>query len=92
MCDLIQQNPDVYLGPQAHKGDQLPFLFKIICAAQPLSLQIHPNKKAAQKRFAKENANGIPIRVKERLYKDDNHKPELVYALTPFKAMNSFVP
>ncbi len=90
LCDLIQQNPAAYLGPQAQKGDQLPFLFKVLCAAQPLSLQVHPDKQAAQKGFAKENARRIPITAKERLYKDDNHKPELLYALTPFKAMNGF--
>jgi mannose-6-phosphate isomerase class I len=40
--------------------------------------------------FAKENAAGIPLDAAERNYKDPNHKPELVFALTPFLAMNAF--
>ncbi|MDU1755585.1 MAG: mannose-6-phosphate isomerase, class I, partial [Citrobacter sp.] len=40
--------------------------------------------------FAKENAAGIPMDAAERNYKDPNHKPELVFALTPFLAMNAF--
>lgn len=90
LFDLIQKNPTAYLGKQAQKNAQLPFLFKVLCVAQPLSIQVHPDRQTAQKGFAKENAEGIPITARERHYKDDNHKPELVYALTSFKAMNGF--
>ncbi|PHM28706.1 mannose-6-phosphate isomerase [Xenorhabdus budapestensis] len=90
---LIAQNPEKYLGKKvADQFQRLPFLFKVLCAAQPLSIQVHPDKPSAEKGFAKENAAGIPLDSPQRNYKDDNHKPELVYALTPFKAMNAFRP
>lgn len=69
---------------------ELPFLFKVLCAAQPLSIQVHPSKHAAEEGFAREESAGIAINAANRNYKDPNHKPELVYALTPFKAMNGF--
>jgi mannose-6-phosphate isomerase len=50
----------------------------VLCAAQPLSIQVHPNKQASEIGFAKENAAGIPLDAAERNYKDPNHKPELV--------------
>lgn len=90
---LIESNPEAYLGKKvAQAYHRLPFLFKVLCAAQPLSVQVHPNKAYAEVGFAKENAAGIPLDSPIRNYKDDNHKPELIYALTPFKAMNAFRP
>lgn len=74
----------------ANRFGELPFLFKVLCAAQPLSIQVHPNKCNSEIGFAKENAAGIPMDAAERNYKDPNHKPELVFALTPFLAMNAF--
>lgn len=74
----------------AERFGELPFLFKVLCADQPLSIQVHPSKTAAEQGFARENAAGIPLSAAERNYKDANHKPELVYALTPFQAMNGF--
>ncbi|MFG1172636.1 mannose-6-phosphate isomerase [Erwiniaceae bacterium CAU 1747] len=76
----------------AERFNELPFLFKVLCADQPLSIQVHPSKSAAIEGFARENAAGIPPDAPNRNYKDDNHKPELVYALTPFRAINGFRP
>lgn len=91
--DLIDSAPETYLGQQvAQTYHRLPYLFKVLCAAQPLSVQVHPNKTYAEVGFAKENAAGIPLDSPVRNYKDDNHKPELIFALTPFKAMNAFRP
>ncbi|MEQ9720940.1 mannose-6-phosphate isomerase [Yersinia alsatica] len=89
--DVIEQDPDANLGHDVfQRFGELPFLFKVLCAAQPLSIQVHPSKRAAEIGFAKENQAGIPLDAAERNYKDANHKPELVYALTPFQAMNGF--
>lgn len=89
--DLIDEAPSRLLGESvARRFGELPFLFKVLCAAQPLSIQVHPNKQASEVGFAKENAAGIPLSAAERNYKDPNHKPELVFALTPFLAMNAF--
>ncbi|MCU6365949.1 mannose-6-phosphate isomerase [Enterobacter quasiroggenkampii] len=89
--DVIEANKTALLGDKvAQRFGELPFLFKVLCADQPLSIQVHPNKQASEIGFAKENAAGIPLDAAERNYKDPNHKPELVFALTPFLAMNAF--
>lgn len=89
--DVIDSNKSALLGDAvASRFGELPFLFKVLCAAQPLSIQVHPNKHNSEVGFAKENAAGIPMDAAERNYKDPNHKPELVFALTPFLAMNAF--
>lgn len=89
--DVIEADKAALLGDKvAQRFGELPFLFKVLCADQPLSIQVHPNKQASEIGFAKENAAGIPLDAAERNYKDPNHKPELVFALTPFLAMNAF--
>src|SRR5688572_303820 len=89
--DQISADLTAQLGDKvAKRFGELPFLFKVLCADQPLSIQVHPSKSAAEIGYAKENAAGIPLDAAERNYKDPNHKPELVYALTPFQAMNGF--
>ncbi|EMF0716355.1 mannose-6-phosphate isomerase [Citrobacter freundii] len=89
--EVIDQDKSALLGDAvAKRFGELPFLFKVLCAAQPLSIQVHPNKHNSELGFAKENAAGIPMDAAERNYKDPNHKPELVFALTPFLAMNAF--
>lgn len=89
--DVIDADKATLLGREvAERFGELPFLFKVLCAAQPLSIQVHPNKRASEIGFAKENAAGIAMDAAERNYKDPNHKPELVFALTPFLAMNAF--
>ncbi|MBL7637470.1 mannose-6-phosphate isomerase [Atlantibacter hermannii] len=89
--DVIDADKSTLLGDAVTtRFGELPFLFKVLCADQPLSIQVHPNKQASEAGFAKENAAGIPLDAAERNYKDPNHKPELVFALTPFLAMNAF--
>ena len=70
-------------------GGRLPFLVKILAAARPLSLQVHPDKAHAAAAFAAENRSGAT----ERDYLDDNHKPELISALRDgFEALCGFRP
>ncbi|WP_038904374.1 mannose-6-phosphate isomerase [Dickeya zeae] len=89
--DLINKDPSAFLGAAvAKRFGELPFLFKVLCAEQPLSIQVHPSKSAAEVGFARENAAGIALDSPQRNYKDANHKPELVFALTPYLAMNGF--
>ena len=76
---------------EAH-GDQLPFLVKLLAAAAPLSIQAHPSLEQAQEGFARENAEGIALNSPHRNYKDPNHKPELIVALTEFRALAGFRP
>jgi mannose-6-phosphate isomerase len=75
------------------RGEKLPFLLKVLAAGEPLSLQAHPTIAQAREGFARENAAGIPLDAPERNYKDELHKPELVYALSdPFIALAGFRP
>lgn len=91
LAEVIAADPRHWLGEAvAERFAGLPFLFKVLCADQPLSIQVHPCKAAAQAGFDRENAAGISLEATDRNYKDANHKPELVYALTPFHAMNGF--
>ena len=68
----------------------LPFLFKFLAAENPLSIQTHPNTIQAQEGFERENKAGIPLSAAERNYRDPNHKPEIICALSPFTAMAGF--
>lgn len=72
-------------------GD-LPFMVKFLAAERPLSLQVHPSRSMAEIGFAREEEAGIPLDSPERVYKDRNHKPEMVYALTTFDSLIGFRP
>jgi len=89
---LVARDPDFFLGPEVGHtfGDRLPFLFKVLAAEAPLSIQAHPNLEQARRGYADEEKRGIPINAPERNYRDENHKPELICALTPFTAMCGF--
>src|SRR5690606_38457005 len=89
---LVMEDPATVLGEgvRARFGDRLPYLLKLIAAERPLSLQVHPSLERAREGFAREEAAGVPVDAPHRNYRDANHKPELVYALTPFRAMCGF--
>ena len=90
--EYISQNPKQYLGDECAEkfSNKLSFLFKVLSAQSPLSIQSHPNKEQAIEGWKKENEARIPLHAYNRNYKDDNHKPELVYAITEFHALNGF--
>ncbi|MDR0998871.1 MAG: mannose-6-phosphate isomerase, class I, partial [Treponema sp.] len=89
--DLIAANPERYLGkPAAKDFGGLPFLFKLLAAARPLSIQAHPNPEQAREGWERENGKGIPLDAPNRNYKDACHKPEILCALNPFTAMCGF--
>jgi mannose-6-phosphate isomerase len=73
-------------------GSKLSFLVKFLAADSPLSIQVHPNALQAKAGFAKENAAGIDLADPKRNYKDDSHKPEILIALSAFKALCGFRP
>ncbi len=92
LAEHIAAEPGRVLGADISRRfeGRLPFLFKVIAAAEPLSLQAHPSIEQAREGFRREEAAGVPLTARERNYKDDNHKPELVCALTPFVALCGF--
>ena len=91
---VIAAAPDAVLGAgtAAAFGGELPFLFKVLAAAMPLSIQAHPNRAEAECGFAQEERLGIPADDPTRNYRDRNHKPELLVALTDFHALRGFRP
>ncbi len=90
--DQIELAPAGLLGEEvaASFAGKLPFLFKVLSAARALSIQAHPNLEQAREGFARENQLGIPVDAPNRNYRDENHKPEIICALTPFYALNGF--
>jgi mannose-6-phosphate isomerase len=92
LIDWIAEDPTGILGADVaiQFSNQLPFLFKVLAAAQPLSLQAHPNREQARAGFDREDRVGIPIDSPMRCYRDRLHKPELICALTTFFAMSGF--
>jgi mannose-6-phosphate isomerase len=89
---LIAQYPIEMLGPEVAKqfNNQLPYLFKLLAAGEPLSIQAHPDKRQAREGYRLENAKGIALDSPLRNYKDNHHKPECMCALTTFWGLCGF--
>lgn len=94
LAEVIAANPIPMLGADSISrfGLELPFLMKVLAAERPLSLQAHPTKERATTRSTEEDLAGVPLTSPTRLYKDSNHKPELICALTTFEALCGFRP
>lgn len=92
LLEVIDADPRAELGTLcAERYDgRLPFLMKILAAEEPLSLQAHPSLQQAKEGFARENERGIDVGAPDRNYRDENHKPELVVALSEFHALAGF--
>lgn len=89
---LIEKSPTEILGQATAQrfANQIPYLLKILDVDKMLSIQAHPNKAEAERGFAAENAAGIPLNAFNRNFKDDNHKPEMMTALTDFWLLHGF--
>lgn len=87
--EVIAADPEGTLG-QAERFGRLPYLMKLLAAARPLSIQAHPTLSRAREGYAQEEAAGVPVDAPHRNYRDDNHKPEMIVALTPFSALCGF--
>lgn len=92
LLDAIAADGERALGSDvvARFGPQLPYLLKVIAAERPLSLQVHPRVERAHQGYDEEEAAGVPVDAPHRNFKDRNHKPELVFALTRFDAVCGF--
>jgi len=89
--EYIVNNPSETITDKVfnHFGE-LPYLFKILDVKEMLSIQVHPTKIEAEKGFDAEEAAGIPISAPHRNYKDRNHKPEVMVALSDFWLLHGF--
>lgn len=89
---FLDSNLNQTLGTEiAQKFGRLPFLFKVLDVNDMLSIQVHPSKLEAEKGFRFENEKGIPLDAPFRNYKDDNHKPEIMVALSEFWLLHGFL-
>ena len=91
LIEFLSQNPTA-LGQASRQqfGDELPYLLKILDVEKPLSIQLHPTKDQAEKGFEAENAKGVSLTDSTRIYKDRNHKPEMMIALSDFWLLHGF--
>ncbi|MFJ3672411.1 mannose-6-phosphate isomerase, class I [Streptomyces sp. NPDC090106] len=92
LADVIDADPAGELGEAAVAtfGPRLPFLLKLLAAGAPLSLQVHPDLAQAKEGYEDEERRGVPVDAGHRNYKDANHKPELICALTEFDGLCGF--
>ncbi len=89
----IREQPEGALGSYTTgRFGRLPYLLKILDVKDMLSIQVHPTKRNAELEFAAENKRGVPLNAADRNYKDDNHKPELMLALSEFYLLHGFKP
>lgn len=90
--DVIAEEAQPYLGTRVCDifGDRLPFLMKVLAVNEPLSLQVHPSDERARLGHRRENDEGVPVDAGHRNYKDQWHKPELIFAITRFEGLAGF--
>jgi len=90
--EVIRKYPHDILGPTISERfhNKLPYLFKVLAAAKPLSIQAHPDLAQAKEGFERENRQNIPLDAPNRNYRDANHKPECICALSKFYALYGF--
>ncbi|KAA3663047.1 MAG: mannose-6-phosphate isomerase, class I, partial [Calditrichaeota bacterium] len=78
---LAASHSEAIIGDaNAKKFGGFPFLFKVLAAGESLSIQAHPNKKQAEALHSRDAEH----------YPDDNHKPEIAIAISPFQALAGF--
>ncbi|KAJ4341750.1 Mannose-6-phosphate isomerase [Ascochyta clinopodiicola] len=83
LLELVQENQSLLSADIAERYEnKLPFLFKVLSIGKALSIQAHPNKKLAEQLHKRDPKN----------YPDDNHKPEMTIAVTPFDGLCGFRP
>jgi len=91
LTDFIKADKVGILGiSTSKKFTSLPYLLKVLDVRQMLSIQVHPSRQAAEISFEEENKKNIPVNAPHRNYKDANHKPESMVALSDFWLLHGF--
>ncbi|MCB7136943.1 mannose-6-phosphate isomerase, class I [Cellulosimicrobium marinum] len=92
LLDLLRADPVGVLGTRVLDtyGPRLPYLLKVLAADRALSLQVHPHPHRARAGFNRENREGVPRDSPERSFHDDQHKPEMVVAVSRFEGLSGF--
>ncbi|MCS6902413.1 MAG: mannose-6-phosphate isomerase, class I, partial [Myxococcales bacterium] len=89
---LLTEAPGLLGERVLRRFGRLPFLLKILAAHKPLSIQVHPSEAQAAEGFSREQEQRIPLNAPQRSYRDPYAKPELLVALTNFRALCGFRP
>ena len=88
--------PDGEYLPDGHPDQRaqpdLPYLVKLLAADRPLSLQVHPDTRAAADGYRREEEAGLGPDDPTRSFPDPGPKPELLCAVTRFEALCGFRP
>jgi mannose-6-phosphate isomerase len=92
LADLVSAAPHEVLGRRVADrfGPRLPYLLKVLAARRALSLQVHPRPHMARAGFQRENRSGVAAASPQRSFHDEQHKPEMLVALTPFEGLAGF--
>ncbi len=89
---LINEYPQEFLSQATRQRfGELPYLLKILDVKDMLSIQVHPTKASAAVGYETEEAAGVLIGASHRNYKDKNHKPEVMVALSDFWLLHGFL-
>ena len=91
LTELVRRDPAHWFGTERSQPG-MSFLLKILAIDAPLSLQLHPTIEQARAGFAEENGRGVDPADPRRVFRDENHKPELICALTELDALCGFRP
>jgi mannose-6-phosphate isomerase len=89
---MLSTASDTAPSTLTERSGSLPYLLKVLAAAEALSLQTHPSAEQAAAGYAREEQLGIAVDAPERIYRDPFAKPELICALTRFDALCGFRP
>jgi mannose-6-phosphate isomerase len=90
--DAIRQEPELYISKKVFEQfGELPYLFKILDVRDMLSIQVHPSKTEAIIGYEAEEAAEVLLSAPHRNYKDKNHKPEVMVALSEFWLLHGFL-
>lgn len=92
LADLVRADPVRVLGQRVldQYGPRLPYLLKVLAAERALSLQVHPRPHLARAGFNRENREGVARDSPLRSFHDDQHKPEMVVAVSRFEGLSGF--
>ncbi len=91
--DYINEAPGEMLGAKVFRAfGNMPYLLKVLDVKDMLSIQVHPSKSRAAIDFEAETKKGVPLDAPHRNYKDANHKPELMVAMSDFYLLHGFKP
>lgn len=92
LSDLMASSPERVLTSRERKHwkDELPFLCKILDVRDMLSIQIHPTKTQALEGWEHEEESMVDPSAPHRTFRDRNHKPEIMYALSDFYLLHDF--